>query len=301
MKKNVVPGMIAFLLGMFAAAQADVTLTQKSLLLTVGLGQSEVVTTEKIKGEMDYTRMVTKTASGRDIENITIYRLDKGLMWILTPNIKIYNEIRFDELKGIAETPSGDSMAIPDDKYDWRLDISDTRDSIINGYKCRGVEGVAVGLAREKPTEKTRIVYEVWVSDDLTGGDELVAHYKKLSGMTGQDRLMHADMARQMFSDVGPQFERLAEAVAKLKGFPVKITMSVENTTGILDIAGNNQISDPDALDRMKQIPTGQGDDGVADGDLQMVMSITTELIGSDTTVVDVSIFEIPEGYNSGF
>lgn len=296
---------VVCLIGLTISVRADVVITQKSSIQTMGMGTSIITSTQQIKGDRDHTRMLTRmggmtalsAGGGQEMENIMINRLDKGVMWILTPQAKLFNEIEFAQLKtrttGLPPEVDADEVG----KYNWNFEISDPEESTINGFKCRGIKGVAVGISKEDTGQKTRIIYELWVGTDLPGGDEIVDYYNRLSEATGQDKMNHAEIAQQMFRDVGPQFSKLTKAMTELKGFPVKLVMSIESTSGM---PGGSVDTDPQAMAMMKRAQSKMGDQKSEDG-MQTIMSVNTELIGIEQTTLDDDLFEIPEGYSSGF
>ncbi|MCP4570552.1 MAG: DUF4412 domain-containing protein [FCB group bacterium] len=299
--------MLAFacLFGLSSVIQADIVLTQKSSIVTMGMGTSMISTTMKIKGDMNYTQMLTTpgTMAGmpgggesQEMENIIINRLDKGVMWILTPQAKLYNEMKFEELKAITAGATQESSPDEADKYEWLFDVDNPTEATINEYKCKGLRSVATGVSKTDETDRIRITYELWMGQNLPGGKELANHFEKFSELSGQDKMAHADMAKQMFRNVGPQFAKLAEAVSELKGFPVKLIMSIETGAGSGTDADGN---DPQAM--MQRIQSMRGGGEVSEDGMQVMMSVTTMLTSIEEVAVDGAIFEIPEGYSAGF
>lgn len=293
--------------GMASLTLADMVLTHKAVIETMGLGGTEMTVTQKIKGEMDYasvsrTGMGVMAGAGPAVENIIINRMDKGVMWVLDPAAKTYLEYPLATLKAMVDANKGslpeDSTA--DHEYTWTITIDTLAESAINGFTCTGIKGVAEGISSDSAGEKTRITYEVWVGKDLPGNAELVKHTKQMSDLTGQDAYSQDEMINQIFGKGEKQLDQLAKAVRELNGFPVRTVISVATTVDLgkkLEGETGDDSETTAAIEQMKALMKGQvGEDG-----LTTVVSVHSDVTKIEVMPVDAALFEIPEGFTRGF
>lgn len=298
---------VPLVFAMVSLASADLVLTHKTVTETMGMGGMEMVVTQKIKGDMDYTS-VTMNGSGMMAmaaqagENTIINRIDKGVMWVLNPAAKSYGEYALADLKAMADAAktqaASDSTA--DMEYDWAINIEKLAEAKVNGFTCTGIKGVADGVSRKNPGEKIKITYEVWTGKDFPGNAELINHYKQMSGLTGQNPYSEGEMVKQIFSKGGKQFDKLTEAAEALEGFPVRMAIKVATTVDLdKEMAGETGADSETTamMEQMKSLLKGKvGEDG-----LTTVVSMNSDLTGITVTPVDAAIFEIPAGFTKGF
>jgi len=307
MKKLVAWLTLPLLVAIAAPISADLIITNTATLETMGLGGTEMVITQKIKGDMDYTS-VTTTGKGmlagtaQAGENVIINRLDKGVMWILSPATNTYIEYPLATLKAMAEAGAAEAAAdsTADQEYAWTITIDTLPESTINGFTCIGIKGVAEGISLKSPGERTRMTYEVWVGKNLPGNDELMKHYKQMADQTGQDSFSQEEMVNQIFGKGKEQLGRLTEAAKGLNGFPVRMAINVATSVDLgkeLDEATGDDSEAAAMMDQVKALLKGQaGEDG-----LTTVVSMRSDLTKIEVVPVEAAAFEIPEGFTRGF
>ena len=300
MRKRILAIAIMLLDMLSSAAFADVVVTQKMTVESMGMGASEMTITQKIKGDKDYSQVLSKSsgamgAAGESMENVMINRLDKGVMWVLSPASKTYKEMKFSELKAMADAMRQDTSVAGAGEFTWTVNITDLGEATISGFACRGLKGIATGVSKKNPSEKSRLVYEMWVGKGITGGDELMKHFETLSLQTGQDQLTQNEMIKKMFAQAGPEFDRLTKAMAELKGYPVKTVISVQSAIKLPDQSDSTGM-DPQSKAMMEQMKAMMKDKATVDG-LTEVLSMTTTVTAILTTTVDPAVFDVPAGY----
>lgn len=293
---------ITLLAMLSSVAFADVVVTQKMIVQSMGMGASEMTITQKIKGDKDYSQVLSKSsgamgAAGESMENVMINRLDKGVMWVLSPTSKTYKEMKFGELKAMTEAMKQDTSAAAEGagEFTWTVNITDLGEATINGFACRGLKGIATGVSKKVPSEKSRLVYEMWVGKGIAGGDELMKHFEALSLQTGQDQLTQNEMIKKMFAQAGPEFDKLTKAMAELKGFPVKTVISVQSALKLPDQSDSTGM-DPQSKAMMEQMKAMMKDKATSEG-MTEVLSMTTNVTAIQTTTVDPAVFDLPAGY----
>ena len=131
----------------------------------------------------------------------------------------------------------------------------------------------------------------------MPGKDELQGHFDALGKLTGEDQMMLAGMARNMFKDAGPAFEKLSEAMSKHKGYPVKVVTTIESAMAgaMPGGGGDDENMDPKAAAMMKKMQAMMGGKASEDG-MTQVMSMTTVVTAIETGAVDETVFELPKG-----
>jgi len=295
---------LAFVVCFTANIFADVIVTQSMTIETMGMGSSETTIVSKTKGDKDCTQMSAKSNSimgmpAGQTENIIINRLDKGVSWVIHPQTKTYQEIKFSDIKkslgSITEASSKSGEG--DAEYTWTVTVEDLGSKAINGYNAKGIRGTAIGVSKKNPTEKTRVIYEIWFGQNLPGGTELIQHFRKLAELSGQDQLMNSEAANKIFSSVGPEFDKLTKAIAANEGFPVKTVISVEANIAehAQDIDTTGMGDNPQAAAMMQSMKAMMGN-ASADG-MTKVLSMSTQVMKIETTAVDEATFELPAGY----
>ena len=303
MRKKILAIAITLLAMLSSVAFADVVVTQKMTVQSMGMGASEMTITQKIKGDRDYSQVLSKTsgamgaAAGESMENVMINRLDKGVMWVLSPASKTYKEMKFGELKAMTEAMQQDTSAATEGagEFAWTVNITDLGEATINGFACRGLKGIATGVSKKVPSEKSRLVYEMWVGKGIAGGDELLKHFEALSLQTGQDQLTQNEMIKKMFAQAGPEFDKLTKAMAELKGFPVKTVISVQSAIKLPDQSDSTGM-DPQSKAMMDQMKAMMKEKATSEG-MTEVLSMTTNVTAIQTTTVDPAVFDLPAGY----
>lgn len=294
----------AFAVCLTANIYADITVTQSMTIETMGMGSSETIIISKTKGDKDCTQMSAKSnsimgMSADQTENTVINRLDKGITWIVNPQSKTYREMKFADMKTTLEGAAGTAgnPGEGETEYTWTVTVDDLGSKAVNGYQSKGIRGIAVGVSKKNPAEKTRMTYEIWFGQDLPGGTELMQHYRKLAELTGQDQFMNSKAANKIFSSVGPEFDKLTKAISANEGLPVKTVITVEANVAAhaqdMDTAGMGD--NPQAAAMMQSMKAMMGN-ASADG-MTKVLSMSSQVTKIETTTIDEATFELPAGY----
>jgi hypothetical protein len=304
MKKRVAMLIVVLVAVASSPVLADMILTQKTVMEAMGMGGTEMVTTQKIKGQMDYMS-VTMTGAGMmaaapATQSIVINRMDKGVIWMLNPATKTYTEFPHATLKAMAGAAMAERDSLPGQESNWTVTVDTLAESTINGYACTGIKGVAEGAAADEPGKKTRITFEVWVSKNLPGSDELIKHYQQLADLTGQDAYSQNEMISQMLGEGKPELRKLTDAARGMNGFPVRTVVTVAASADFgkeLDAETGDDSETVAMKEQMKALITGQaGEDGMT-----TVVSMQTNMTKIEVAPVEATIFEIPEGFTKGY
>ena len=145
---------LAILMLSLISVSADVTVYQKSTTDNLlGMGGSEVTTTEYYKADKSCRENSTKFTSGmmqfatggKATQNMEIVRLDKSVIWEIEPKEKSYTEMDFSAMKEFMKSgfaPEGmeeeRSPAEDEDEYDWSIDIKKgDKSENINGFESK--------------------------------------------------------------------------------------------------------------------------------------------------------------------
>lgn len=294
MKKTLII-MVLLVFAIFAGAlKADVLIKQSTTIETIGMPPADISAEIKIKGDKSYIKSkgdapkmgIPSGAMGKDLNIIT--RLDKGILWNLNSAGKSYTVENLEDMKAALENPEAAIALTTPEKYDWTMNVTEMGEATINGLKCTGLKGIVTGLSIKNLTEKSRITYEIWVGSDIPGKDEIQAHYKKLSEFSGQDQFMNRQLLNRIFGNVGDEFAKMNEAVKKLDGYPIRMSITVEMALG-----GDG--NDPHAAAMMQQFQS-LGAKTAEDG-MMTVTSFTTNVTSVEAASFGDSVFEVPEGF----
>ncbi|NMC42280.1 MAG: hypothetical protein GYA46_00025 [candidate division Zixibacteria bacterium] len=307
MKKLVAWLSLPFALVIAASVSADMIVTSTATLETMGLGGTDMVITQKIKGDLGYFSVATNgkgimAGAAQAGENIIINRLDKKVMWILSPATKTYLEYPLSTLKAMAEAGAAEAAAdsTADPEYTWSITIDTLPETTINGFTCTGIKGVAEGLSVASPGERTRMIYEVWVGKNLPGNDELINHYKLMADQSGQDAYSQNEMVDQILGKGKGQLKQLADAARGLSGFPVRTAISVATSVDLgkeIDEETGDDSATAAMMEQVKAMLKGQaGEDGMT-----TVISLRSDVTKIEVAPVEPAVFEIPEGYTRSF
>jgi hypothetical protein len=288
---------------------ADVVIDMSMHMEMMGMTM-DMTGVSKIKGEMSYTSMKPKDEAGMPggaaVGGTNIMRLDKGVMWMLVPATKQYQEYKLADMKAEAGAAAKEAEAAGADEpdmwgkdYDWTVELTDLGESEIAGFACQGVKAIATGVSKKTPTEKSRITQEIWIGKDLPGTDELLAHFDKLVALTGNESFLQGGMSSNNFlKDMPAQMEKLYTWWKGHKGYPVKMNIIVETSQGMPDMGEMetpDSTMDPETAAMMQQMKSMMGKKS-ADG-MSQVMSVGTMVTGVSQTPISTDIFEIPAGY----
>lgn len=231
-------------------AAADVQITQRTV--SEGLGgfgdgtnvSTQWIAADKARSEDEFTYTGRfKTLVGREPKSsVSITRLDRGLIWTLEPEKKLYTEMTFEDMARLmreglagaeAQVAEAEGRGAPQDAgMTFTVDVKKTgAKQEINGFACGQVLITCVGRP-EKTAEgaehsEVRLVMDQWLTPSLPGQDEVQAFYRRMAEKLGVDEEMRrmGPMAARMY---GNAMKAMAEELKDVKGFPVRSTFTIE-------------------------------------------------------------------------
>jgi hypothetical protein len=301
------------IIGLAAAAAADVVIKTKSTMNTMGFMSADVTGTEYVRADRNATESTTKMTGGMmammggdkaSIKTASINRLDKGLIWELNAKEMTYSEKPLASLKTDYEEEGEqgqDDMLGEADKYDWTIDVKTEDTPVdISGFKCKGIIATAKGVSKEDPTEKTDLVFEYWYAKDVDGYSELKEYRKNFAAATGLDIVQSQKDAGEIFTRFGDEFKDMFARMEKAEGYPIKTVITVKGSKkmmmqGEADEGMDEKNMPAGMAEMMKGMMGGQekSEDGMA-----TLLSITSVVESIMKQPVDDSQYEIPEGYS---
>ena len=258
MKKQLYSGFITFLFALAASnAFADITM-QQSMSVEAGgfmsmLASQSTVTTS-IAG--DKSRSETKMApkSGfmgslmKNLDTVSIMRLDKDLAWQLMPEKQKYSEMTFQQLREqIAEgmkqleemQQSGGAGALPvsEEECEWsdpEMDVIETgeRKRFANVKAKQHIITVqeTCTVPDSGQTCVLKWTMENWMAKKIPGGDEALEFREALAEKLGTEDMISGiqAMSRGLLSMFEEGWEEVMDEAGDLKGYPVKTVMQIE-------------------------------------------------------------------------
>ncbi len=313
MRKSVVIFTLFALLAMFAMAQADVIVKQEAKSSAMGMMEMEIKTVEYVRADMSASEQTTLAKGGmavmfggadKEIKNVMVNRLDKGVMWDINIDEKSYFETRLDSYKEMIGGDDEDAYTDEDeideeDDYEWTVDIQ-TKDKPvdINGFSCKGYIATAKGVSKKDPNEKSELYFEYWYSNDVEGYDELKEYGENFAKITGVDLVESQKETGKVFSQYGDEFSKIFEKMGDADGYPIKTVVTVKGA------GGDTPSMDEEEMDESK-MPAGVmnmmkgmmgGKDKSEDG-MATLFSVTNVVTSIEKKGVEDGKFEIPEGF----
>jgi len=313
------------------SVSADVTVYQKSTMDNLmGMGGSEVTTTEYYKSDRSCRETGTKFTSGmmkfatggKETKSMEIVRLDKSLIWDIEPKEKSYTERDFASMKefmekGFAteEMEEEKPPAEDEDEYIWTVDVkkSDKVENV-NGFDSRNVTSTATGVNKKNQADTTIVKMKYWLSENVPGMQEVQNFQKNYALALGMDQMAMQQGMGQMYASYAGQFGKLAEAMKDVRGYPVRTIMEIEKT-GMpkketkLDESGEEKDNDEESIDEnssptqiMGKLGKMMGKKAVKKDDKKVeksnfMFSITTDVTKVESSAISDSKFEVPGGY----
>jgi len=198
---------------------------------------------QRTETDLKFTGKILKYMSPKGTE-VSIVRLDKGLIWNVNNAKKTYREQTFAEIKEMM-TQGGEyqTQEIPEQdedyesEYDWQKPVVKVENlketKTINGFNCQHylASVTTVGVHKETGIKDTMLfVSDIWNAKDISEKMALVndfnIKYMKAMGIDvpeNQGLAMIAGMYKE-------QMETLEDEASKLKGYPIvndmKLTMT---------------------------------------------------------------------------
>lgn len=299
----ILTSLMLFCLASFSAA--DVIIKTKTDMDMIGAGKIKMEQAQYIKGDRSYDESTTilegkmaEMAGSKNMKNIQIVRLDKGVGWSLNPNKKNYTEFSFEQMKANLEQARKQKMAAaPMDEYEWKTEFSkDIGSQEIIGHDCKGIRAVSVGVNKNDPKDSVFITNEQWFSENLPGGTEFMNFADKMSETVGNEKGFLNQMSMNpMLAKFGDQFGEIAKEFENVEGVPLKTVLVVEGTINPMAAAMGGQELDDEAKAMMEKM--GIAIPGEAEGGHHNLISLTSTVSKIEEKPIDNAKYEIPEGF----
>ncbi len=285
---------------------ADMIIETKTEMDMIGAGKIDMEQTQYIKGDRSYDENTTKLndqmaamAGNKEMKNIQIVRLDKGIGWALNPDAKSYNEFSFEQLKdNMAKAQQQQKSATPMGEYEWTNEIfKDIGTEKIMDFDCKGIRAVSVGVNKNDAKDTVFITNEQWFAKDLPGGSEFTNFSDKMSEAIGNKKgLMNQMSMNPMLAKFGDQFGEIAKEFETLEGIPLKTVLVVEGTINPMAEAMGDKEIDEEARAMMEKMGIAMPD-AAPEGGHHNLISLTSTVTKIEENSIDDSKYEIPEGY----
>jgi len=265
--------LFSILLIFSATALADLVVNSKTDIEVIGMGKMSMEGYQCFKGDRSYTKMKSSNMMGMNQESAEIVRLDKGVQWVLFPAQSKYAEISFDKVKEMSGAM--DTAQVQSGGYDWKTSFNELKTTdTVAGVKCSEVEGKAVGVKTDDPSDTVVIEFKQWLAGDFKGSDELQTFrdtYKESTGLS--DQLFSQLKGNPMMAQYGKPLQELAKKMKAREGTPLKTAFSIKVTKNPMGASMSDQ-------------PGGN-----------VLMSIENVITGIEQKPVADSLFQIPAGF----
>ena len=136
----------------------------------------------------DRARMEDPTGNLCPRDSMTIYRLDKGVMWVVQRNTKTYEEYRFEDMRKL---PRLGDVKVNTEKTD--------ETKVIKGHKCRKFV-----TKIKNPGSRMTITHTTWATDEIKTDEAMKEFTKKaIKELEGVSMLQGAFEYYQDLIDAG--------------------------------------------------------------------------------------------------
>lgn len=304
---------IILLLSLPAIVYSDVMFKSKTSMEMLGFGSTETTFTTYIKGEAGWSETSTSFKSellqmgdaGMVSEKIEITRLDKGLLWILNQKNKTYIEISLNALRGVLgemveDNPyaAEESSEDDNDNYIWTFDISFSDNTEeVNGFLCNKATISSLGVNKDDNTDSSIITTKIWKSEEIPEFDEANNFYAKYSELIDSEAGPLAFFTEEFLFAFGNEFSNSSNEIKRMKGYTVKTEMLTQKS-GVKSSGPDDEESQVSSMlkgllgkkaktDKSKEPAKGR----------VTVLLVTAEITEVETSTIEDSLFEIPEGY----
>ncbi len=285
---------------------ADVIIETTTDMDMIGAGKIGMTQVQYVKGDRSYDESTTKLSEkmaamtgGKEMKNIQIVRLDKGIGWALNPDAKSYTEFSFEQLKANMEmAQKQQKSAAPMGEYEWTNKISkDIGTEKIMSYDCKGIRAISVGVNKNDAKDSIFITNEQWFAKDLPGGSEFTNFSDKMSEVIGGKKgLLNQMSMNPMLAKFGDQFGEIAKEFEALECIPLKTVLVVEGTINPMGEAMEGKEIDEEARAMMEKMGIAMPD-AAPEGGHHNLISLTSIVTKIEENSIDDSKYEIPEGY----
>jgi len=309
------------LLFFFSLSTADVVYKSKTVTSgMMGMGEMETETVTKIKGDKKREESITKFAGGmmkmmmkgKEEKEISITRLDKGVVWDIDLKEKSYTELSFEQMKKMMKMAKPQLLEKEKKEVEAKttFKVNNTgKKGKISGYIC---EEVLVKMITEGKDPKTgeegklTVDVQMWVTQEVKEFGQIEAFNKKMAQKLGM-----GEYGEKMFGGMG-QFgvdtELLSKKAEEVKGFPLKtvVTMKPE-----MDMETEDELKEEDEGDEEDEEDEENEEEDYSEMQKEMMkkMGVSPEgakggmLFKITTIIEDIrkekvadSEFDLPEG-----
>jgi len=285
---------------------ADVIIKTNTDMDMIGAGQVGMSQIQYIKGDRSYDESTTKLSGqmaamtgGKEMKNIQIVRLDKGVGWTINPDSKSYSEFSFEQMKSQMDNARKQTQAAgPMGEYEWDTKISkDIGTEKILDFDCTGIRVVATGVNKNDNKDSVFITNEQWFAEDLPGGSDFLNFSDKMAEAVGNEKGFLNQMSMNpMLAKFGDQFGEIAEELESVEGVPLKTTLIVKGTINPMATAMGGKELDEEAKAMMKKMGMALPDEP-AEGEHHNLISVTSTVTSIEEKSIDETQYEVPEGY----
>jgi hypothetical protein len=180
----------------------------------MGMG-GQTVMRVYVKGDYSRTETMSESETAEPTD-ITIIRLDKGVVWNLNPTKKEYTKTTFDEISAAAEGIEGEEepgIELPEIK----LEKPGNKKKIL-GKECEQIV-VSMDATSEEGGEAT-FTQTMWVTKEIPGYMEIVAFNKKMP-------VIGIKSSTPMMGGSTKSYTEFQEKLKDIEGFPLELDMDM--------------------------------------------------------------------------
>jgi len=292
-KLSLILGIVGCLV-MVSSLWGDVVYKQRMKMEGMGgMMQMEFHTTTFIKGDKQRTEMSSPSRNMIQVPGtggITIIRLDKDVVWTISPDTKTYTEMPLKEMFAPQPQVKGRKgqakVNLP------KFEVKKAKESkLINGFKC---QKVIMTMEEEAIDDETgeKISYsmsgDLWVTKGEKRLKELNNFQKKLSEKTGGSSASFID---KFFSGTQKdQMEEFTKKMNEIGGFPILMDASMKMKGNFAEEEGEGKGEEEEMPAGMKGIM-----EAMKTGN-KPIFTIHMEVTEVKSTSIQDSQFELPEG-----
>lgn len=296
--------------------RADLTIKRETTLGNfMGLGSTKSTEIQYIKGDKSCDETSTEftgglmkmTTGGKTMHHSQIVRLDRQLIWNIEPDEKKYSELSFAKFKQMMEQTmkqAADPQLGDENDYDWKTEVKvRSGKENVNGFDCRLIEGISVGVNKKKPADTVTINIKYWHSQSIPGAGELNKFQENFAKAVGLDEFKMQQGLQTLTQAYGRQFAELLEKMKGETGTLVRSVITVEQSgKNDKDDLSENDVEDDDVkapsqlLGKIGKL-AGKSQKSDEKSAKTTLFSATTDLKSIDTKPIDDGKFEIPAGF----
>jgi hypothetical protein len=185
-----------------------------------------------------YTGRMKKLVGDKPRRSSSITRLDRELIWGIDDDRKQYTEMTFAQMRemaaqglAVAGAPP-QPEARPEIEMEYTAEVQRTgRKETVNGFAAEQVIVTLKGRPKDPKSEMqmtTTLTLEQWLSTAVPGGDEVRDHQRLMAEKLGMDPELRR-MGGAVMGSYGEAFKEMAAKLKDLKGYPVRVILTIES------------------------------------------------------------------------